>query len=178
VGLFGGKRTKERENDHYESTLDNLINLASKDCLEKKKNRETPKPAEEPQEAALAEPKAAKPPVKLVDVLADDQSPQSMTTVILAVGEGIVSGVSARMGGSTMQSVAAAAGRALEHAYPESQLKIEDIQMSEGQTGQKIVTVSGKVTDREGTRQVSSAVALGSDLYSSVAEATVGAFLS
>ena len=32
IGLFGGKRTREREHVHYEATLDNLINLASKSC--------------------------------------------------------------------------------------------------------------------------------------------------
>jgi len=32
IGVHGGKRTKEREEVHYEATLDNLINLASKAC--------------------------------------------------------------------------------------------------------------------------------------------------
>ncbi len=32
VGIYGGKRTKEREQVHYEATLDSLINLASKSC--------------------------------------------------------------------------------------------------------------------------------------------------
>lgn len=32
LGLHGGKRTKEREHVHFEATLDNLINLASKSC--------------------------------------------------------------------------------------------------------------------------------------------------
>lgn len=37
VGFHGGKRTKEREQVHYEATLDNLINLASKACTSAKK---------------------------------------------------------------------------------------------------------------------------------------------
>ena len=32
VGIYGGKRTREREQVHYEATLDALINLASKAC--------------------------------------------------------------------------------------------------------------------------------------------------
>jgi diguanylate cyclase (GGDEF)-like protein len=32
IGIYGGKRTREREQVHYEATLDNLINLASKSC--------------------------------------------------------------------------------------------------------------------------------------------------
>ncbi len=37
VGIAGGRRTKERLNVHYASTVDELINKASKDCLAQKK---------------------------------------------------------------------------------------------------------------------------------------------
>lgn len=36
VGIAGGKRTKERSSVHSAATLDNLINLASRDCLARK----------------------------------------------------------------------------------------------------------------------------------------------
>lgn len=36
IGISGGKRTAERTATHYAATLDNLINLASKDCLARK----------------------------------------------------------------------------------------------------------------------------------------------
>lgn len=39
VGVQGGKRTKERENVHYAATLDNLINLASKNAMAEKQGR-------------------------------------------------------------------------------------------------------------------------------------------
>ncbi len=76
-GVFGGKRTKEREDMHYAATLDNLINLASKACTQSKvdktmpvaadggallvgtPNAETPTAAE-PEEAPVPEP--VKPP--------------------------------------------------------------------------------------------------------------------
>lgn len=35
-GYHGGKRTREREHVHYAATVDNLINLASRHCLEAK----------------------------------------------------------------------------------------------------------------------------------------------
>ena len=38
-GLYGGKRTEEREDVHYNATLDNLINLASKACTTAKYNK-------------------------------------------------------------------------------------------------------------------------------------------
>jgi diguanylate cyclase (GGDEF)-like protein len=37
IGISGGKRSKERLSVHYAATLDNLINLASKDCLDGKR---------------------------------------------------------------------------------------------------------------------------------------------
>lgn len=59
VGVYGGKRTKEREDVHYAATLDNLINLASKDCTLAKAHREpaladggTPAAEDKPAEAA------------------------------------------------------------------------------------------------------------------------------
>lgn len=73
-GVFGGKRTKEREDMHYYATLDNLINLASKACTQVKADRMMPVAAdggaalrEEPEvvEAAapIETPEPAKPPI-------------------------------------------------------------------------------------------------------------------
>jgi IMP dehydrogenase len=36
AGIFGGRRTHERDQTHYAATVDNLINLASKDCMSRK----------------------------------------------------------------------------------------------------------------------------------------------
>ena len=41
VGWRGGRRTHERERVHYAATINNLINLASKDCLAKKPDHAT-----------------------------------------------------------------------------------------------------------------------------------------
>ena len=41
VGVHGGRRSKERLNVHFGATLDNLINLASQDCLLQKKKNQT-----------------------------------------------------------------------------------------------------------------------------------------
>lgn len=48
-GIAGGKRTLEPSRDHVAATLDNLISLASKDCLANKPIRETVKTSAEPQ---------------------------------------------------------------------------------------------------------------------------------
>jgi diguanylate cyclase (GGDEF)-like protein len=39
IGMRGGRRTREREHVHYTATLNNLINLASQDCIQKKAER-------------------------------------------------------------------------------------------------------------------------------------------
>jgi diguanylate cyclase (GGDEF)-like protein len=39
VGQSGGKRTREREHTHFDATLNNLINLASRECLSRKRHR-------------------------------------------------------------------------------------------------------------------------------------------
>lgn len=36
-GISGGRRTRERQQEHYAAMLNNLINLASRDCMAKKK---------------------------------------------------------------------------------------------------------------------------------------------
>ncbi len=181
VGLYGGHRTKERENDHYQSTLDNLINLASKNCLAQKQLKDREAMASAPAEAkALVSVRAAKLRAdwpKLVDVLADEQSPNSMTTVILSIGEGIVSGVSARMGGSALESVASATGKAVERAFPGTQFRVEEIHLGET-AGQKIATVTAQVSDANGSRPASGAVNVADDLYFSVAEATLEAYIN
>jgi IMP dehydrogenase len=40
IGIYGGRRTKERTNVHLAATLDNLINFASKDCQRNKNDVE------------------------------------------------------------------------------------------------------------------------------------------
>ena len=62
VGVYGGKRSKERLDVHFAATLDNLINLASKACMLAKTQREPAlvnggepvAPAEKIEEAAVA----------------------------------------------------------------------------------------------------------------------------
>ncbi|HWA82959.1 MAG TPA: GGDEF domain-containing protein, partial [Fimbriimonadaceae bacterium] len=60
IGVQGGKRTKERENVHYAATLDNLINLASKDSMAEKIAKKGPTPPATPDDfTAIAGPERA-----------------------------------------------------------------------------------------------------------------------
>lgn len=49
VGVFGGRRTRERENIHLASTLDNLINRASQECMAAKKAKAPSSPGPPPE---------------------------------------------------------------------------------------------------------------------------------
>ncbi|MFM9872194.1 MAG: diguanylate cyclase [Fimbriimonadaceae bacterium] len=55
-GISGGKRTIEPSRDHVAATLDNLISLASKDCIANKPIRETVKAVTHQVEQAITSP--------------------------------------------------------------------------------------------------------------------------
>lgn len=176
VGVAGGKRTKERENVHYSSTLDNLINLASQECILQKRN----KPA-----AVAAAPVARadeKEDAKVLSVIADENSPTALTQVVLSVsgsvGDSVVSGVHARMGRPILESVAIATSKALHRAFPAITLEPKMVNLTEGTNGERLVMVTAQL-DRNGSGiPVSGVKTVGRDLYVSVAEATVEAFQS
>lgn len=178
VGLYGGKRTKERENIHFAATLDNLINLASKDCLSKKA---PPKRTEAPAQALVDVVEPPAPRVggpKVVNVFADENAPSALTQVILKVGDRVVSGVSAQSGRPVIESVAMATTKALERAYPNSSFRVADINLGESQDGQRMVSVAGQVIDGDRSILAGGAESVTTDLYTTVAEATIQAFLS
>lgn len=59
VGVFGGRRTRERENVHLASTLDNLINRASQECMAAKRAK-SPASAAAPETTERAQPHSPK----------------------------------------------------------------------------------------------------------------------
>jgi diguanylate cyclase (GGDEF)-like protein len=182
VGMAGGKRSKERENVHYAATMDNLINLASRDCIAQKQSKPRPvvvaddAPSHTEQQAARKEAPVAtaKPTARILSVYAEENSPTSQ--VVVSVDNGVVSGVSARSGRSVLESVAVATCKALERAYPGSALEIENVNLSEGPEGQRLVTVSGNIDKGKGPVTVGGVHEVERDLYTGVAEATLQAF--
>jgi IMP dehydrogenase len=170
VGLAGGKRTKERENVHYSSTLDNLINLASQDCIRQKKAKQAV--------VELPDAKPTQEDLRVLSVIAEENSPNALTQVVLHVGESVVSGVHARMGRPVLESVAIATGKALERAFEGTNLEPKMVNLTEGSNGERLVMITAQL-DRNGkSMPVSGVKAVGRDLYVSVAEATVEAFQS
>ena len=186
IGIHGGKRGKERENVHYAATLDNLINLASKDCMAQKKAKEVMETrdmhalaAVEVHSEAEPEPPPAPAPsasISVVSVFADDSAANSLTQVIIRVDESVVTGVSARMSKSVIESIAHATAKALERKFPDRPMQISDIHLTQSAEGQRLVTVSGQITQGETTRSVGGVKAVEHDLYTDVALATLQAF--
>lgn len=180
IGIQGGKRSKERENIHFAATMDNLINLASKDCIAQKNAKQALESRDLPVMAAVEIAKTqvdeSLGPIRVVSVFADDHTSNSLTQVIISVGDAVVSGVSARMGKSVIESIAHATAKALERKFPDRPLHVSDIHLTQGPEGQRMVSVSAQVTHGETTYPVGGVKAVEQDLYSDVALATLQAF--
>ncbi len=181
IGIHGGKRNKERENVHFAATLDNLINLASKDCIAQKNAKQA---LEERGLPALAAVEIAEippeqdslGPIRVVSVFADDHTANSLTQVIISIGDAVVSGVSARMGKSVIESIAQATAKALERKFADRSMQIHDIHLTQSADGSRLVTVSGQVNAGEHSIPVGGVKTVEQDLYSDVALATLQAF--
>lgn len=179
IGVYGGKRTKERENIHFAATLDNLINLASKECLAQKQLvilDPTPEARPEVEADEAIHPEG--PAIRLINVFADDSAPNSLTQVILSVGDTVVSGINARGGRPVIESVATATAKALERAFPETTISIDDINLAQSADGRRVVSIAGHVQTGERSVLSSGAETVDKDLYASVARATIQAYLT
>jgi IMP dehydrogenase len=179
VGVFGGRRTHERENIHYGATLDNLINSASKAAQAAKAAK---KPASQISRKDVAGPeRTGEPPqddVFVVDVGADDRTPGALTTVMLSRGERIVSGVHSRGGMTLIESVVHAAARALERLFPSAQIRPGEVRLTEDPSGAKAVSVSGQLTVAGAEDSFSAAGRVESDVYLTAAQVAVAGILS
>lgn len=182
AGIYGGKRSHERESVHYAATLDNLINLASKDALSKKRSTQQPLPLEkeagtEQEPETAEEPKAPTlPEPKVVGVYTDENAPNSLTIVILNIGGTVVSGVQQRSGRTVLQSIAFATAKALQRVDKEAKYEVEEMLMVEDSAGDKFLSVSGRLGRGEKETPVSAIRKVESDLYQSAVLTTVQAF--
>jgi IMP dehydrogenase len=191
VGMAGGKRTRERENVHYSSTLDNLINLASQDCIAQKKKKSVFVPATPALTSGLAPVAGSSVPatavaqvqhsngdISVLSVIADENNATALTQVVLSIGDAVVSGVHARMGRPVLESVAVATGKALQRGFEAVSLEPTMVNLTEGTNGERLVMITAQVTRNGSIQPVSGVRSVGKDLYVSVAEATVEAFQS
>lgn len=132
VGIFGGRRQKERLSVHYAATIDNLINKASQACQAQKsaaKGVGAPVPEAAPRPLSY----------RVVAVFADSQDNGGVSTVILNRGDGVYSGASSEPG---LAGVVQATARAIEMAQPGINLEISRVEL-DGST----LTVDGTVAE-------------------------------
>lgn len=169
MGVFGGRRTREREDTHFAATLDNLINVASRAALAAKKSAKRAPGAWVPSDHGESEPDAD---YRVVGVYADDQGARPVTTVILGMNDTIVSGAATQIGGSNLEAAAHATAKAIERARPEVSLKLEDLVIEEG-----VLRLRGRVHHGDTSNAISVAKPVGDDPLVTVAEATLEAIV-
>ena len=192
IGIYGGRRTKSRNNVHGASNLDNLVNLASKDCLAKKESTApsveeavVPPPivagvpvvdAAVPVAAPVASPSPSDSGPIIETIQADDEA-NSLSYVVVRVGEKLFVGVSPKMGHSKSDSIAIATGKALEKAFPAIHVTIDSV-MVESAGSTDLVTVRVR-TIRDGLeRDVTAQAEANGDLDDTIGLAVISAVLA
>lgn len=199
VGIYGGRRTKSRNNVHGASNLDNLVNLASRDCLAKKDSTtsveppmahavvSSPAPVEVPSggtsPAAAPSPSPASPSLlpsddgPIIETIQADDEANSLSYVVVRVGEKLYVGVSPKMGHSKSDSIAIATGKALEKAFPDINVVIDSVTVeSAGSTD--LVTTRVR-TIRDGLeRDVTAQAEANGDLDDTIGLAVISAVLA
>ncbi len=167
TGVFGGRRHKERESVHYAATIDNLINIASKNCIANKKR----------DRAETTEPEVKAVKYGILGIYTDEGDDQGIITVVLNAGGNVYSGAESRKGRSVVDAIARAAAKALKTALPGVTPEILAIDlMQEGET--QVVSVTGVAKAGAEERPVSAAAVVSADLATAVVEATIEAFSS
>lgn len=165
-GIFGGRRTKEREDIHYAATIDDLITRASKNCIASKPGRE-----EQVASTAAAPPvleKAApapKPPerLKIKNVTISTTDTEVKAAVVLSQGDRDYSGEAvgySSSGGTTLRVVAEAAARAASESLANgSVVAVEAVTAHRVGTEDEVVSVAATfIGPRMNARHVGSAI--------------------
>lgn len=185
IGVFGGRRTQERENIHIAATLDSLINLASRECMAAKTRKKEPEPAVAAPAAPTPSerPAPAAPPrregITVVEVYADERNDRGVTMVTLDRDGAIHRGVHARsVGSSTLESVVMATFNAIERMVPDLALRMTDVQVADHGTGVSAVDVRGWSVAHGKETPISASAQVKDDLFAAAAEAAIGAALA
>lgn len=148
-----------------------------------------PAPAEleeapEPEEVVEIEVEAPKPVpapeggYRVAEVVADAADANSVTQVVIEEDGTRFTGVSPRKGGSVVKSVALATANAILQAHPDIELEIREVNLTESESGVRFISVMG--TSRVGgdAQPVGGIATVGRDLYQTVAEAALQAYVN
>lgn len=171
IGVFGGRRTKERENTHYAAMLDNLINMASRACLAAKNaSKRDPIRAVVSMDASLGD--ATAPAYRIVGVYADDEGPKPVTTVILSHHDSVVSGAAPHRDSNPLEAVAVATAKAVERTLSDLALRVDEVVVVDGE-----LRLSGKLLHGDQMTSVSVSRRVTGDPLLTAAEVTLDALI-
>lgn len=204
VGIYGGRRTKVRNEVHGPSNLDNLVNLASRDCLAKKesheqepianavieapeqKNVEEPTPTPLGASASLGDtqvatateaPTTAITRGPVIETIQADDEPNSLTYVVIRSDEKLYVGVSPKMGHSRVESIAIATGKALEKAFPDTRVTVDSVNVERAGSTELATTRVRTIRDNL-ERDITAQAEANGDLDETVGLAIISAFLA
>jgi IMP dehydrogenase len=176
-GAWGGKRTREREDVHYASTLDNLINLASRQCQamkdEKKAAREPVPEPEEPEEI-----EQTGQGLKLRSLNVSEEAEMSRASVEMLAGSTPVSATfsAAQSEHPKLKVVAQAVADAISHALPaDTTLVVHDASVNESPDGGAYASVLATLYAPTHMTEIQGSYAVQSDPNRAVAMAMIRA---
>ncbi|MBS1724034.1 MAG: diguanylate cyclase [Armatimonadetes bacterium] len=150
VGYAGGKRTKERDKVHYASTLDNLINLASRDALTHKQSPLSIEAAEAP---PVERPTESTTPASIqIEVEPTADGLRCMTSVTLHGQTAL--GFHEEKGEDRIGAVAKAVCRALARLRPETSMALQDAIVYRRWDGHPVAVIEVSVSQRQRSRTV------------------------
>ncbi len=163
IGLAGGMRSEERTRDHTAAMLDNLINLASKDCIRQKRSRSIGVSGDANES-------------KIVQFRVGSQPPFDIDVDLLVRGS---AGYAHVDGGnlSAMKGVLRAVCLAIQDAVPGVEVTIDDTLVHLDDQGEKVISVIGTCRTGSETDVITATEVIGDDLHRSLAETVLAAFL-
>ena len=116
-------------------------------------------------------------PMPIVETVQADDEPNSLTYVVIRVGEKQFVGTSVKMGHTKADSVAIATGKALEKAYPDIRVTIDLINVeSAGSTD--LVTARVRTVKGNFERDVTAQAEANGDLEDTIGLAVISAVLA
>ncbi len=162
IGIAGGMRAQGRNLEHTAAMLDNLINLASKDCIQRKRRREAGDPSSESGVRSLA-----------IGAVA----PYEVQIETIVHGRvGVAKHADTQR--SQMEVVGDAVALALMNSHPHLKINVDDSMIHLDDEGGKVLTVVGRCSLDSETVLISATRELGEDVYLTMAEAVLDAFLT
>jgi diguanylate cyclase (GGDEF)-like protein len=190
-GQRGGRRTREREHVHYAATLDNLINLASRDCTERKAaagksaagpGRRTPPPYDLPRlriagAEVRREGQDATVEVNLQLAHARGNAPEAQGALLLEGLTYYTATMTARAAEAEEPAlVAEATVEAVRRVLPSGyDILFHDVVLAEPRCGEQVVTFVGEWSTPGGRTPIAGSAIMGSDPHRAVASAVLAA---